>query len=385
MPGERKQVPEVVRHCIAALEGDMPTDQKFAICVAQMQKSGYLKPGSMQLTASGKGREGAHVKEPEAASKTQDYEAELASARKARQEEQAMETLTDPLEEATKDDGYSHFATAIEHAVMTDKTLKSAWDLITNHADVPEEARLKIVRRIGYVVQGMLRKEVPVLLQHVVKAHTNRKAEAKAKAKANLADLKAMKTPAATPEGGGAVGASGAGGGQQPSGPAQSSGQPIISSLAKESKLEDIRSLLAECACEDMPAPAPHQKKVLRVKTRITSEGDGSEDTSFAEATAELEEMVKSVRYQHPTEKRKSEMPENPAVKAMDQLKRRKLGGIQVSSTDPSSEPSLEEARTRFGRGTVRMWKKRGKKIAMVKVGQPSEWVIKSKQSHAES
>ncbi len=81
--------PDLVRHCVAAVAkqygGD--TSKAFAICVAQLQKAGYLKPGTMELTAAGKQKEKEHEAEPDAAKKMKAYEKLL----KANRKEEAVE------------------------------------------------------------------------------------------------------------------------------------------------------------------------------------------------------------------------------------------------------------------------------------------------------
>ena len=53
---EREQTPTAVKHCVAKVApkygGD--TSRAFAICVAQLQKAGQLKSGSMKATSKGK-------------------------------------------------------------------------------------------------------------------------------------------------------------------------------------------------------------------------------------------------------------------------------------------------------------------------------------------
>lgn len=83
MPMDRG-TPDLVRHCVAAVAkqygGD--TDKAFAICVSQLQKNGYLKPGTMELTAAGKKKEKEHEAEPDAKKKLAAYEKLLKAARK---------------------------------------------------------------------------------------------------------------------------------------------------------------------------------------------------------------------------------------------------------------------------------------------------------------
>lgn len=83
MPMDRG-TPDLVRHCVAAVAkqygGD--TSKAFAICVAQLQKNGYLKPGTMELTAAGKKKEKEHEAEPDAEKKLKAYEKLLKANRK---------------------------------------------------------------------------------------------------------------------------------------------------------------------------------------------------------------------------------------------------------------------------------------------------------------
>jgi hypothetical protein len=78
-----EDTPDLVRHCVSAVgkkyEGDVK--KAFAICTAQLQKSGHLKPGSMELTAAGKAKEKEHDAEKGASTKFGDYEKMLAKAR----------------------------------------------------------------------------------------------------------------------------------------------------------------------------------------------------------------------------------------------------------------------------------------------------------------
>lgn len=77
---ERAPTPVGVKHCVAKVApkygGD--TSRAFAICVAQMQKSGQLKPGTMQATAKGKK---AHKGEKGSGTKLKKYEKLLKKAR----------------------------------------------------------------------------------------------------------------------------------------------------------------------------------------------------------------------------------------------------------------------------------------------------------------
>jgi hypothetical protein len=83
MPMDRG-TPDLVRHCVAAVAkqygGD--TSKAFAICVASLQKAGYLKAGTMELTAAGKKKEAEHEAEPDAEKKMKAYEKLLKANRK---------------------------------------------------------------------------------------------------------------------------------------------------------------------------------------------------------------------------------------------------------------------------------------------------------------
>jgi len=75
--------PDLVRHCVAAVaKKDGDTERAFAICVSQLQKNGYLEPGTMKLTAEGRAKEKEHEAEPDAAKKLASYEKILKAARK---------------------------------------------------------------------------------------------------------------------------------------------------------------------------------------------------------------------------------------------------------------------------------------------------------------
>lgn len=82
MPGPSK-TPRFIKYCVAAVAdqygGD--TDKAFAICVGTLQKYGYLKPGTMELTAKGKKRQAELEAEPDADKKLKAYEKFLKAAR----------------------------------------------------------------------------------------------------------------------------------------------------------------------------------------------------------------------------------------------------------------------------------------------------------------
>ena len=82
MPMDRG-TPDLVRHCVAAVAAkDGDTERAFAICVSQLQKNGYLEPGTMKLTAAGRAKEKEHEAEPDAKKKLASYEKLLKAARK---------------------------------------------------------------------------------------------------------------------------------------------------------------------------------------------------------------------------------------------------------------------------------------------------------------
>lgn len=97
MPMDRG-TPDLVRHCVAAVAdqygGDV--DRAFAICVGTLQKAGYIKPGTMELTAAGKKKEKEHEKEPDAKKKMKAYEKFLKGAKEIRAAERE-ETSTEAV------------------------------------------------------------------------------------------------------------------------------------------------------------------------------------------------------------------------------------------------------------------------------------------------
>jgi Cdc6-like AAA superfamily ATPase len=97
MPMDRG-TPDLVRHCVAAVAKQHGGDvqKAFAICVAQLQKAGYLKPGTIELTAAGKAKEKEHEAEPDAAKKLASYEKLLKAARKTEAAEDFYAELRDP-------------------------------------------------------------------------------------------------------------------------------------------------------------------------------------------------------------------------------------------------------------------------------------------------
>jgi len=83
MPG-RPRIPVSVRRCVRAIaDGDGDVSRAFAICVAQGQKHGELKPGTLKPTAKGKRRSKRKSSEKGAGAKAAEYEKLLAGARVA--------------------------------------------------------------------------------------------------------------------------------------------------------------------------------------------------------------------------------------------------------------------------------------------------------------
>lgn len=82
MPGP-SHVPSPLRHCVAATTSKgRDTSSAFAVCTAQLQKSGVLKKGSQDLTSKGEKTAAEHEKEPTAAEKDAAYEKALKAAKK---------------------------------------------------------------------------------------------------------------------------------------------------------------------------------------------------------------------------------------------------------------------------------------------------------------
>lgn len=101
-----EDTPDLVRHCVrgVAKKYDGDVQRGFAICTAQLQKAGYLKPDSMELTAAGKAKEKEHDADPDAAKKFGDYEKMLKKARKEEVEEDDCGCGTpDPMEALLRD------------------------------------------------------------------------------------------------------------------------------------------------------------------------------------------------------------------------------------------------------------------------------------------
>lgn len=92
--------PDLVRHCVRSV-GQKYNDvsRAFAICTAQLQKTGYLKAGTTELTAKGKAKEKEHAADPDAASKNAEYEKMLKQARKSRAEDSVAGRMKALLDE----------------------------------------------------------------------------------------------------------------------------------------------------------------------------------------------------------------------------------------------------------------------------------------------
>jgi|GEM_PF-2807604 len=61
-----KKVPEPIEHMVAAImeKQKVPRSKAYAIAVGRLQKLGYVKKGSLELTAKGKKKLSKHYKEP---------------------------------------------------------------------------------------------------------------------------------------------------------------------------------------------------------------------------------------------------------------------------------------------------------------------------------
>jgi len=79
-----EETPTLLKHCVRAVAQKHGGDTKkaFAICTAQLQRSGYLEKGSQKLTAKGKEAEKKHAADPDAKMKLSDYEGLLKANRK---------------------------------------------------------------------------------------------------------------------------------------------------------------------------------------------------------------------------------------------------------------------------------------------------------------
>lgn len=148
MPMDRG-TPDLVRHCVAAVAkqygGD--TQKAFAICVAQLQKNGYLKPGSMELTAAGKAKEKEHEKEPDAAKKLASYEKLLKAARKTEESTADFDRLMNPAHRSGFEDAPRTVARKFERVTANESSMdamRRLAGLTPMHAD----------RRVGSVAEA---------------------------------------------------------------------------------------------------------------------------------------------------------------------------------------------------------------------------------------
>ena len=84
----QEATPLMLKHCVAAVApkygGD--TSRAFAICVATLQKAGYLKKGTMELTDAGQAKQAEHEREPDRSVKFEKYEKLLKQARESIEE-----------------------------------------------------------------------------------------------------------------------------------------------------------------------------------------------------------------------------------------------------------------------------------------------------------
>lgn len=91
----KKHLPTQLKRCVRAITkergGDEPTredmSRAFAICTAQLQRSGYLKKGSQKPTKKGKTRSRSKAGEKGHKSKVAEYEKMLALVRKKTDEQ----------------------------------------------------------------------------------------------------------------------------------------------------------------------------------------------------------------------------------------------------------------------------------------------------------
>lgn len=88
MPEDKSDVPVFVKKCVQSVAkkqgGD--TDRAFAICVANFQKNGYLKKGTMDPTSKGKKLAKKHEDDPKLDKKLSRYEKYLKKAKDKRNE-----------------------------------------------------------------------------------------------------------------------------------------------------------------------------------------------------------------------------------------------------------------------------------------------------------
>lgn len=84
---EREHLPVQLKRCVLAVskERGLDTRAAFPICVASLQKKGYLKAGTLAPTAAGEKRSAEKEGEKGAKGKLKAYERLLKHARKARE------------------------------------------------------------------------------------------------------------------------------------------------------------------------------------------------------------------------------------------------------------------------------------------------------------
>lgn len=136
MPADRAhKTPLLVQHCVAAVAdqygGD--TQKAFAICVAQLQKAGYLKPGSMELTAAGKKKQAEHESEPDAKKKLAKYEKLLKAARS---ESRGFTYDYEALLDRTRKSGFEELPTTVARKYETVSKGESVMDSMRRLAGI---------------------------------------------------------------------------------------------------------------------------------------------------------------------------------------------------------------------------------------------------------
>jgi len=80
----KKRTPVVLKRCVRAVAKQYGGDvsKAFAICTAQLQKGGYLEPGTQSVTAKGKKRSKSKAAQKGHSNKVAEYEKLLKQARK---------------------------------------------------------------------------------------------------------------------------------------------------------------------------------------------------------------------------------------------------------------------------------------------------------------
>jgi hypothetical protein len=146
MPG-RPRVPVSVRRCVRAIaqtDGDVP--RAFAICVAQGQKRGDIKPGTITPTAQGKKRSKRKSSEKGAGAKAAEYEKLLAGARA----EESLGALVAHgfalLEQSDEDDAEAESLAALDGDVWGDLQV-SVMVPVGKASDDTRRAALKLLKR----------------------------------------------------------------------------------------------------------------------------------------------------------------------------------------------------------------------------------------------